>query len=108
MSSQTLDPVWKALADPTRRSILDLLEEEPRTTGHICGTFPEMTRPAVLKHLVVLEEAGLVHYRRDGKLRWNEINCDPLEAVQAWLDRHVTRRSAMLQALKRHAEETND
>jgi len=54
------DTVWKALADPTRRAILDLLRERAHTTGELSGAFPSLTRFAVMKHLGVLEEAGLV------------------------------------------------
>src|SRR5918992_249222 len=51
--------VWKALADPTRRAILDLLRDRARTTGELSAAFPEVTRFAVMKHLGVLEDAGL-------------------------------------------------
>ncbi len=47
-----LDPVWKALADPTRRAILDLLRERPRTTTEIVDTFPHLTRFGVMKHRI--------------------------------------------------------
>ena len=52
--------VWKALADPTRRAILDLLRDRARTTGEVTGAFPALTRFAVMKHLRVLEGAGLL------------------------------------------------
>ena len=70
--------VWKALADPTRRAILDLLRERPRTTGELVTAFPTVTRFAVMKHLTTLEQAGLVVARRDGRQRWNHINAVPL------------------------------
>jgi DNA-binding transcriptional ArsR family regulator/uncharacterized protein YndB with AHSA1/START domain len=70
--------VWKALADPTRRTILDLLRDKPRTTGELVEAFPAVTRFAVMKHLTTLEQTGLVVIRREGRVRWNHINAVPL------------------------------
>jgi DNA-binding transcriptional ArsR family regulator/uncharacterized protein YndB with AHSA1/START domain len=70
--------VWKALADPTRRELLELLRDRPRTTGELCEAFPSVTRFAVMKHLTTLEHAGLVAVRREGRVRWNHINAVPL------------------------------
>ena len=78
--------VWAALADPSRRAILDLLRDGPRTTGQIASRFPS-TRFAVMKHLRVLEAAGLVVIRRQGRERWNHLNAIPLQQVY---DRWVT------------------
>jgi uncharacterized protein YndB with AHSA1/START domain/DNA-binding transcriptional ArsR family regulator len=72
------DRVWRALADPTRRRILDLLRDEPRTTGTLVAAFPDVTRFAVMKHLTALERANLVVVRRKGRERWNHINVVPL------------------------------
>src|SRR4029450_5658564 len=66
--------VWKALADPTRRAILDLLAGQALTTGELSGAFPEVSRFAVMKHLGVLETAGLVVVRRRGRGRWKHPN----------------------------------
>ena len=55
-----LDHVWKALADPTRRQILDVLRDGPRLTTEIVEQFPNLSRFGVMKHLDVLREAGLV------------------------------------------------
>jgi len=60
------DAVWKALADATRRTILDELRSKPRTTGDLCRLFA-MTRFGVMKHLRALEEAGLVLVERRGR-----------------------------------------
>lgn len=77
--------VWAALADPTRRHILDMLRERPRTTGQLSAEFPQ-SRYAVMKHLTVLEEAGLLAVRRDGRERWNHINATPLRRIyERWL-----------------------
>src|SRR5215207_8104713 len=83
-----LDPIWKALADPTRRAILDLLRTGPRTTGDLSGAFPT-SRFAVMKHLGILEEAGLVTARRDGRERWNHLNAAPIQAIaDRWIGRY--------------------
>jgi len=73
-----LDPVWKALSDPTRRTILDLLRDGPRTTTEIVESFPRLTRFAVMKHLDVLREAGLVQTRELGRQRMNSLNAVPI------------------------------
>ena len=78
--------VWPALADPSRRAMLDLLRDGPKTTGQIATRFPS-TRFAVMKHLRVLEAAGLVVVRRHGRERWNHLNAIPLQQVY---DRWVT------------------
>ena len=69
---EDLDPVWRALSNPVRRRILDLLKEGPLTTGELAGRFPELTRFAVMQHLRVLEEAELVVPIRDGRSRYEE------------------------------------
>jgi DNA-binding transcriptional ArsR family regulator/uncharacterized protein YndB with AHSA1/START domain len=77
--------VWAALADPTRRRILDMLRKRPRTTGQLSAAFPQ-SRYAIMKHLTVLEEAGLLAIRRDGRERWNHINATPLRRIyERWL-----------------------
>ncbi|HEX8003664.1 MAG TPA: metalloregulator ArsR/SmtB family transcription factor [Mycobacteriales bacterium] len=80
------DDVWRALADPTRRALLDLLRDAPRTTGELAAAFPDVTRFAVMKHLAVLSEAGLVVVRRRGRERWNHLNAVPLrQAYERWM-----------------------
>ena len=76
---------WSALADPTRRRILDMLRRKARTTGQLSDAFPQ-SRYAIMNHLNVLEEAGLVVVRRDGRVRWNYINATPLRNIyERWL-----------------------
>jgi DNA-binding transcriptional ArsR family regulator/uncharacterized protein YndB with AHSA1/START domain len=97
--------VWKALADPTRRAILDLLAGRARTTGELSGAFPEVSRFAVMKHLGVLETAGLVVVRRRGRERWNHLNGVPLrEAYERWMRPHADRWAESLLRLKETAE----
>lgn len=80
------DLVWKALADPTRRAILDLVRDRPRTTGDLAESFPALTRFGVMKHLDVLEQAELVVVRRRGRERWNYLNGVPLRAAyERWM-----------------------
>ena len=79
------DRVWTALADGSRRQILDLLRGGPLTTGELCGHF-EVTRFAVMKHLKVLEGAGLVLVERRGRERRNHLNPVPLQAIyRRWI-----------------------
>jgi DNA-binding transcriptional ArsR family regulator len=79
-ASDPLADVWRALSDPTRRSILELLREAPRTTGDLAEAFPS-SRFAVMKHLDVLVAAGLVVSRRKGRVRWNHLNAVPLQRM---------------------------
>ena len=78
--------LWRALADPTRRRILDLLRERPRVTGEIAAQFP-ISRIAVMRHLDVLSQAGLVISRKRGRQRWHYLNTVPLQKLhQRWAD----------------------
>ena len=98
--------VWHALADPTRRQILDLLRAEPRTTGQLAKAFPS-TRFAVMKHLNVLEEAGLVVVRRQGRERWNHLNAIPLQMLyERWVKPYEAVWAQKLTALKSRMEES--
>lgn len=88
MSPRTVpdaEPVWRALADPTRRAILDALRSGPRTTGALAAVAPT-TRFAVMKHLGVLVEAGLVTVERRGRERLNHLNPVPLQQTyERWV-----------------------
>jgi len=78
--------LWRALADPTRRRILDLLRERPRVTGEIAAQFP-ISRIAVMRHLEVLSEAGLAVSRKRGRQRWHYLNTVPLQTMhRRWAD----------------------
>jgi DNA-binding transcriptional ArsR family regulator/uncharacterized protein YndB with AHSA1/START domain len=79
-------PLWRALADPTRRRILDLLRERPLITGEIAAQFA-ISRIAVMRHLEVLSEAGLVTSRKRGRQRWHYLNAVPLQKLhRRWAD----------------------
>ena len=78
-------PVWRALSDPSRRSMLDLLRQRPMTTGELCGFF-EFSRFAVMKHLKVLESADLIVLERRGRERINHLNPVPIQAIyRRWI-----------------------
>ncbi len=99
-----LTSVWAALSDPTRREILDLLREKPRTTGELADLFPT-TRFAVMKHLNVLESAGLVVVRRHGRERWNHLNVIPLQSLfDRWVKPYQAIWSSRMTNLKSHIE----
>lgn len=101
------DAVWKALSDPTRRAILDELAGGALTTGDLCVAFPHLGRTTVMKHLGVLEGAGLVSHTRDGRKRFNHLNAGPLvEVIDRWVSGHTQRLGLAARALKKHAEDS--
>ena len=74
--------VWKALADPTRRAILDLLRTKEYTVGEISINFgSQMSRIAVMKHLKILEKANLVFDENRGREHWYKLNVVPIEEI---------------------------
>jgi DNA-binding transcriptional ArsR family regulator len=79
-------PVFEALADPTRRRLLELLAAGERSAGELAGEFA-ISRPGVSRHLRVLREAGLVRTRGAGPRRRNKVDGAALAEVDAWLDR---------------------
>jgi DNA-binding transcriptional ArsR family regulator len=100
-----LDHVWRALAEPTRRALLDMLRDKPQTTGQLVERFPGLTRFAVMKHLNVLEDAGLLVVRRNGRERWNYINTVPIRQIyERWMGPYAEQWSSALLRLKEHAE----
>lgn len=85
------DRVFKALGNRVRRRMLDRLKDDPATTGTLCEAFPELDRCTVMQHLKVLEEAGLVVARRDGRERWNHLNAIPIAALhERWIGSYAT------------------
>ena len=101
-----LDPVWKALSDPTRRAILDLLREKARTTTEIVESFPRITRFGVMKHLDVLREARLVQTREEGRKRVNSLNVVPIRQIyERWVSPFAEVWSSKLLRIKELAED---
>jgi DNA-binding transcriptional ArsR family regulator len=99
--SEDLDRVWKALADPTRRAILDLLRRKPRTTTEITAEIPDLSRFGVMKHLAVLRGAGLVQATEQGRSVVNSLNVVPIRLIYELWARKLT-------ALKRSLEMEED
>ena len=101
------DRVFKALADPTRRHLLDrLFERDGRSLGELESEL-EMTRFGVMKHLRVLEEAGLVVTRRRGREKLHFLNAVPIRQIHdRWIDKYTERVVSALLDLKSDLEET--
>ena len=101
------DHVFRALADPTRRFLLDrLFERDGRTLTELESEF-EMTRFGVMKHLRVLEEAQLVVTRRSGREKLHYLNPVPIRLIHdRWIDKYTEHRVSALADLKTELEET--
>jgi uncharacterized protein YndB with AHSA1/START domain len=102
-----VDAVFKALADPTRRYLLDLLHEQNgQTLGELCERL-EMTRQSATQHLAILEAANLVSTVRRGREKLHYLNPVPLHDMQErWIEKFERPRLRTLSAVKRRAEET--
>jgi DNA-binding transcriptional ArsR family regulator len=94
---------FQALADPTRRAVLDLLRQGSRPAGQIARAFP-VSRPAISKHLRLLRRAHLVQERREGRHRFYQLNPEPLKAVDSWLEQYRAFWRANLASLKTFVE----
>jgi DNA-binding transcriptional ArsR family regulator len=104
-----LDIVWKALSDPTRRAVLDLLRKGSKTTTEIVEMFPDMTRFAVMKHIEVLRNAGLVNTREEGRQRINSLNVVPIRQMyERWVGPFAELWSSTLLRLKEDVEKNVD
>jgi DNA-binding transcriptional ArsR family regulator len=105
-----MERVWKALANPTRRRMLDVLYQGPRTTGELVELFPDLSRFAVMQHLRVLEDAELVIARRAGRRRYNHLNPVPIQQVyDRWVSRYMKPWTESLVGLRHQLEtETQD
>ena len=93
------DSAFNALADPTRRAVLDLLRAGTRPAGEIARAFP-ISRPAISKHLKILRRAHLVDEHREGRHRFYQLNPEPLKTVDSWLDEYRRFWTANLESLK--------
>jgi DNA-binding transcriptional ArsR family regulator len=97
------DAVFRAIADPTRREILNLLRGGRQTVGEIAGNF-HVSRPAISKHLRLLRSAGLVVARQDGTARLCSLNAKPLRAIDDWLRDYEAFWSQTMRNLKTYVE----
>jgi DNA-binding transcriptional ArsR family regulator len=95
---------FEVLAEPTRRRILDLLREEPRSVGDLVERLG-LSQPGTSKHLRVLRDAGLVRVRPEAQTRWYELRPEPLAEVDAWLEPYRRLWAGRLDALERHLDE---
>jgi len=103
-----VDDVFRALADPTRRSLLDELFRDDGQTLHELEARFDMTRFGVMKHLKVLQEAGLVVTRRRGREKLHYLNPVPIRLIHdRWIDKYTERRVSALVDLKHELEQTS-
>jgi DNA-binding transcriptional ArsR family regulator len=98
-----LDLAFGALADKTRRAILRRLSAGDITVGELAEPF-EMSRPAISKHLRVLERAGLVRTDREGRISRCTLNASALQEAASWMDEYRVFWEDRLEALARYAE----
>jgi DNA-binding transcriptional ArsR family regulator len=102
---ETYDRVFQALANSTRRKILDLLRDHPRTTGELCASFPDFDRCTTMQHLGVLERAGLVVAQRKGRERWNHLDVLPIRLIHdRWIGDYAQSAVTLLATLKADLE----
>ena len=103
MSADCLSATFAALADPTRRAMLDLLRQGSLPAGQIARAFP-VSRPAISKHLRLLRKAHLVEEKREGRHRIYQLNSEPLKAVDLWLEQYRVFWQTSLTSLKTFVE----
>ncbi|MCZ4109461.1 metalloregulator ArsR/SmtB family transcription factor [Brevundimonas diminuta] len=106
MSNETEDDrIFKALAHSRRRQMLDCLKEGPVTTGGLCERFDDMDRCTVMQHLKVLEGAGLVVARREGRERWNHLDALPIKRIHdRWISEYAGHALSLIDRLRNDLE----
>lgn len=103
--AKDLDHIWKALADPTRREILDMLRDGPRQTTEIVEAFPRLSRFGVMKHIDVLRDAKLINTRSEGRRRINALNVAPIRLIlERWINKYEAYWANSLLRVKDSAE----
>jgi len=100
---QAAEATFQALADPTRRAVLDLLRRGNQPAGQIATAFP-VSRPAISRHLRLLRRAHLVREHRQGRHRVYQLNPEPLRAVDSWIEQYRRFWTASLNNLKAFVE----
>lgn len=106
MSNLAEDLTFKALANPVRRRLLDLLRDGPLTTGDLCKAAPELDRCTVMQHLKALAAADLLIVERRGRERWNHLNPVPIHRIhERWIGPLAAQAVSVLDKLKRDLEE---
>ena len=101
MHADELDRTFAALADPTRRSILTRLAEGEATVGELAAPF-SISRPAITRHLKVLEGAGLIARSRDAQWRPSRLQVDPLDEAVEWMQSRKRTWEARMGRLDAH------
>lgn len=103
---ETMDLVFKALADSTRRALLDaLVELDGQSVAALCAQFPEMTRFGVMKHLAVLEAANLITAQRHGRNKLHYLNPVPIQQLaDRWISKYAQPFTRSLVDLKSSVE----
>ena len=101
--ARSQEATFQALADPTRRAVLDLLRRGAQPAGQIASAFP-VSRPAISKHLRLLRRAHLVREHREGRNRIYQLNPQPLRAVDSWIEQYRGFWAASLDKLKSFVE----
>ncbi len=97
--------MWVALSDPTRRAVLDLLRQEPRSVGELVDAL-QVNQPAASKHLRVLRSAGLVRVQRDAQRRIYSLDPTPFSELESWLAPYRALWNDSLDDLGRHLDAT--
>jgi DNA-binding transcriptional ArsR family regulator len=108
MTPSALETTLAALADPTRRGVIDLLRREPRRAGDIASAFG-MTAPAMSRHLRVLRRSGLVEEQSlddDARVRVYRLRREPFAELRSWIDEIESFWTLQLDSFKEHAERT--
>lgn len=99
------DAVFRALAAPVRRQLLDALRDHPQTTGELCARFAGLDRCTVMQHLKVLEAAELVIAHKVGRVRWNHLNALPIKEIHdRWIGPHAAGAVGLLARMKADLE----
>ena len=110
MSSEAYeDKVFKALAAPVRRQIMDALRDNPMTTGELAERFSQIDRTTVMQHMRVLETADLIISVKRGRVRWNHLNPMPIKAIhERWIGPIAAGAVDKLSAFKSELEQTSE
>jgi DNA-binding transcriptional ArsR family regulator len=101
-----MDAIFMALSDATRRGMIRRLSRGTATIGEL-GRPYRISKPAVTKHVKVLERAGLIRRERDGRLHRCTLNPGPMQEAEAWIERHRKFWEGRLDALARYVEDTH-
>ncbi|GJM09830.1 MAG: transcriptional regulator [Lysobacteraceae bacterium] len=109
MTPDPLEDVWKALAHPVRRSILDAIRDEPKATGELTALFPEVSRFSVMQHIKVLEKGQLLSRRKQGRHCIHYINPVPIQQIyHRWVRHYESNWAESLVSLKNQLENPSE